>query len=937
MDPITAALAVGAAAGLTSVASQAVQDAYRRLKAALNARFPDLGVHVQALEARPESQSKQSSLAEELADAGAERDTDLMRLAQALLQAVQREAPEAAVRAGVDLERVRAGRSVVIENAEGPDVGVRGRDWEVTGDIRISGARGHRGSDSKRPNSVDMVQSPASPTDRPIANLHQVEAGRDVLLAGRDIIHVAGEPATRALPPEPRAGIPPDLTENFVGRQAELVELRRQLLSHRRVVIQGLGGVGKTQLAVRYLHQYRDAYRDGCFWVRAEDATTLVGDLASLSWRIELPERDEYEHERQIEAVLRWLQQHPSWLLVVDNLEQPVLEAVRHWLPPGLPGHVLITSRMRPRVSVRIGLEPLPRPLAVGFLLARTGQNDTAAAHAVAEALGGLPLALEQAAAYIEVTGRSLASYAALLRTRMSALLREGKPDDYPHTVATTWSLSFARLQREHPASADLLRLCAFLAPDDLPTAVLAEGASELPEHLRESLTDEVGSDRIMTALRGYSLVQFQDSALRVHRLIQWVVRESLTREEQVGWLSAAIRLLSAAMPGEVRHPDTWPLCARLLTHVQTIVGLLGDQELEPRAMVRLLDRLAFYLMIRADHTTAQGLFERALLICERALGPKHVDTARILHHLGRLLQSQGELTAARPLLERAIAIREEALGPEHVETADSMRYLGTLLKDMNQLVAARTLHERALAIYQKTRGPEHPDTARGLNELAIVLHFQGQVHAARRLHERSLAITEKALGHDHPETAISLHNLAWILHELGELAAARQMYERAVAIHEKVDGPEHPATARCLDNLAELLKDLGDLAGARPLYERALAIIEGALGPEHLDTATVLNDFAALLWAQGDMADAQSRYQRALAIRERALGPDHADTASSLHDLAALLQAQGELSAARQLYERALVIREKALGTGHRATVRTRQALDSLPPPVSN
>ena len=150
MDPITAALAVGAAAGLTNVATQAVQDAYGRLKAALSARVPQLGVHIQALEARPESELKQSSLAEELIEAGADGDVELWQLAQALLQVIQKEAPEAAVRAGVDLERVRTGGSVEIEDAEGADVGVRGRDWDVRGDIKIGRARGGGGSD---PNS----------------------------------------------------------------------------------------------------------------------------------------------------------------------------------------------------------------------------------------------------------------------------------------------------------------------------------------------------------------------------------------------------------------------------------------------------------------------------------------------------------------------------------------------------------------------------------------------------------------------------------------------------------------------------------------------------------------------------------------------------------------------------------------------------------------
>jgi hypothetical protein len=194
------------------------------------------------------------------------------------------------------------------------------------------------------------------------------------------------------------------------------------------VALHGLGGVGKTQLAVRYVHQHGAEYPDGCFWLRADQATSLLGDLASLAWRLQLPEREMPEQELQIEAVLRWLRGHSGWLLVLDNLDEPVRAEARRWLPPGLGGHLLTTSRLRLGFT-RVSLEPLPLETATNFLLQRTGQDDAPAARSIAEAVGGLPLALEQAAAYlVENDWRSLADYAQLLQSRMRELLQEGKP-----------------------------------------------------------------------------------------------------------------------------------------------------------------------------------------------------------------------------------------------------------------------------------------------------------------------------------------------------------------------------------------------------------------------------------------------------------------------------------------------------------------------------
>jgi tetratricopeptide (TPR) repeat protein/transcriptional regulator with XRE-family HTH domain len=646
---------------------------------------------------------------------------------------------------------------------------------------------------------------------------------------------VGSKPAA-AMPPESAAGIPPDPIPHFVGREAELEELHRKLVARRRVAVHGLGGIGKTQLVVQYLHSRRTEYPDGVFWLRAEQETSLVGDLASLAWRLRLPERETRQQERQVEAVLGWLRAHERWLLVLDDVAATSMEAVRRWLSPGLPGHLLVTSRT-PMGSARVGLEPLSADVAMGFLLDRAGETDAASALAVAAALGHLPLALEQAAAYLEVSGRDLAGYAGLLGTRLPRLMREGKPEDYPRPVASTWLISFECVAGELPAAAALLRLCAFLAPDDIPVSALRADAGHMPNPLRSALADEVELDRTIGVLARYSLARRQGDGLRIHRLVQAVIRDALGPDQRV-WLGAAVRLLHAVMPEEPQlHPALWPLCARLVVHVQVADELGGAGTEESEAMGALMNRIGAYLRSRGDFDRAKRAYERALSIRESVLGADHPVAADSLSDLAGLLRERGELAAARPLHERALAIRERTLGPDHVETSNSLNNLGFLLRDQGDLRGARSLLERALAIRERALGPDHHGTATILNNLALVLIDQYEPVPARPLLERALAIRERTLGPDHNLTAECLGNLGYLLTLQGELAAARPLLERSVAALRRILGPDHPHTARVQQRLATELQAQGQLAEARDLHAAALATLERTLGPKHLFT----------------------------------------------------------------------------------------------------
>lgn len=282
-------------------------------------------------------------------------------------------------------------------------------------------------------------------------------------------------------------------------------------------------------------------------------------------------------------------------MLVIDNLDEEAFPDFESLMARGLQGHVLVTSRV-PVWEDAYLVEPMSSVVATCFLLGRTEQTDGRAAGEVAGILGGLPLALVQAAGYVKASGHDLANYAQLLRDRLGEMLTEGKPADYPHTVAATWQMSLERMGRHQPAGVALLRLCSFLAPNDIPISVLRGSLGEMPETLQEALADDIAMDRLIAELRRYALVERQGDGLRVHRLVQEVVCGGLSADEHRRWLAAVVEMLGAAYPQDVDNPGRWASCARLLPHVQPTTDLIGDRPIEARATSRMLDRARDYL-----------------------------------------------------------------------------------------------------------------------------------------------------------------------------------------------------------------------------------------------------------------------------------------------------------------------------------------------------
>ncbi|HST22726.1 MAG TPA: FxSxx-COOH system tetratricopeptide repeat protein [Blastocatellia bacterium] len=610
--------------------------------------------------------------------------------------------------------------------------------------------------------------------------------------------------------------IPHLRNRNFTGREDELAALRASLNAGEAAAlvqaraISGLGGVGKTQLAIEYVYRYASDY-DYVWWIRSENPVTLARDYALLAVELDLPEKDATEQHVAVEAVKKWLRRNRRWLLIFDNAEDAKL--VREYIPSGGIGHIIITSR-NPNwagVAKPLSVRPLPIAEAIEFLVKRTGGGqDEATVKALAEALGCLPLALEQASAFIETSGRTLVRYLELFENHQKELMQRSElSTEYPATVATTWSISFQNVERDNPPAAELLRLCAFFAPDDIPLNMITDGAGELPESLAATVIDSFLFDEALIALRKYSLVEVEDEKLSIHRLVQAVIRHAMYEEDVKRWTGVAVHLVNASFPEESYDVRTWPLCATLLPHASVALSHAEAIQFTSNKTARLLNQIGLYLYARAEYTQAKIMHERALAIDEATLSSDHPTVAVRLNNLGNVLKAQGDLAGAKALYERALAIGEATFGPDHLHVATYTNNLGNVLREQGDFAGAKPLLERALAIDETTRGPDHPDVAIDLNNLGNVLKFQGDLDGAKALYKRALAIDEAALGPHHTQVALFANNLGNVLQEQGDFAGAKSLLERSLQIFREFLGDEHPLTKLVQNNLRLLEEDM--------------------------------------------------------------------------------------------------------------------------------
>jgi tetratricopeptide (TPR) repeat protein/transcriptional regulator with XRE-family HTH domain len=736
----------------------------------------------------------------------------------------------------------------------------------------------------------------------------------------------------------------------FTGRDSLLRDLHEELgrkgttVPNQTIILSGLGGVGKTQVAIEYAYRYVYDYA-AILWVAAETQESLMASFTTLADVLYLPERHTREQQPLIKAVHRWLDKHGDWLLIFDNVED--LGLVKPFLPAARSGAVLLTTRLQNGggLAKSIGLKPMTSEEGLQFLLSRTGllnSNDlsntlplkeTQAAQSIIEFMDGLPLALDQAGAYIEATRCSLQNYLHLLQTTQLRLLDERDAyADHPLSVSKTFTLAFERLSQKSALAADLLTVCAFLGSDAIPETFFSEGAVYLGPTFEALAADPLQFNAAIKMLQAYSFVQRNTSTqtLTIHRLLQVVIKERMSEADQRMWAIRVLCAMNQLFPwDEKAQDDYWQIGKHLLPHALVCIAL-GEQWCRDEVpYITLMCHVATYLLESACYIEAESLYNRAL-DAGQALGSDFC-VAEVLCGLARLYWIQDKHGMAELLYRQVLLMLEQVQEAGRPLMVKALCELASLYSRKGKYAEAEALGQRALRMQEQALGMEHPQVASVLYNLAGLCYEQGKYVEAESLYQRALRIRQYALGMEHPQVASVLNNLAEVYRGQGKYVEAEPLYQQALRIWEQGLGPEHPRVAYPLNNLAEVYREQGKYVEAEPLYQRALRIWEQGLGPEHSLITDPLYGLAEIYRVQNKYAEAELFYQRVLRIRRQTLGPEHPEVAETLHYLAAFYQMQLQPLDALSLYQQALAIRERTLGSHHPKTDITRRAYAHL------
>lgn len=559
---------------------------------------------------------------------------------------------------------------------------------------------------------------------------------------------------------------------NLTGRANSLASLRASLTSPQNMgiphIIYGLGGVGKTQLVVHYAYQYASEYKCVC-WIRTSEPATMASDLAALVDTVE--ELRELANgitdtETLAGIACRWLEHTSDWLLIFDNAGS--FDDISKYIPQTSSGHIIITS-LNPNwreVGITIQLDVLEKSAAIEFFLKRTGQSDEAAASDLAEELGCLPLALEQAGAYIEAKGITFSRYLELFKERHRDLWEnESTPARYDHKIATAWSLSMEQVANISPAATGLLRLYSFCAPDAIPVVATATPIPYMPAPLATVFTDELAIHEAIAVLRRYSLVQTGEvpaiafaaadirgivASISIHRLVQMVIREQLPSDEYNVWAEAALKFTNYLFPANSDDASTWPLSAILLPHAFATISFVEPLRLVLPQTSRLLTQLGGYLVGRAQYREAKELSERALAINETIYPPINREIGVCLGNIGLCSRELDEFQQEFDYMKRALDIATQLFDPTDDQVALRFNHMGVAHSDIGNMLAARTTSKHALDILQTKYGRDDPRIVPALSNYASMLWQSNELNEAKALDEQVLRIVRITYGQNH-------------------------------------------------------------------------------------------------------------------------------------------------------------------------------------------
>ena len=721
----------------------------------------------------------------------------------------------------------------------------------------------------------------------------------------------------------------PQRNKNFTGRDELLAALRESITGKITAVVpqphalHGLGGVGKTLTAVEYVYRYRHTY-DVVWWIPSDQTFMVKTALADLAPHLGLASATVSGIEdaaRDVLDALRRGEPYDKWLLVFDNADQPedLLDSI-----PRDSGHVLITSRNHRWASLvdAVPVDVFHRAESVEFLTKRVRNAVTEdEAARLAEQLGDLPLALEQAGALLFERGMTSSEYLEQLAERTSQLLSQGRPAEYPVPMTAAWSVSVTNLSETLPEAVDLLRICAFFGSEAIPREAISKAPDGLRPELAALIDDPIRLGRAVGELGRYALARLDilGRTILVHRLVQKLVQDELSPEEQQRIRHEVHLLLAAYNAGDPDDDTSWPKYSKLLGHLAPAkVSDCQAPEVRDFAI-----RMLRYLFSSGDYHSAQTVADDFIEQWSAESGHEHPDVIQVQLAQTNTLRELGEYDAAAELNGRVLAAAEKTLGPDHDVTLWSLRGSAADLRALGDFPAALERDREALRRYEERYGPDSSGTLRAVNNLAIDYGLISDYTRAQQLHRRShMGWRQQESRPVMASLLNALNGLARAVRLSGNYSEACDLGDDAYARSLDVLGAEHNWTLRTGKDLSIALRRNGEFERAEEIavqvQDRCVRLF-GLAAPDTLAAAMCLSN----LWRTTNrLAEATDLVNDSAARYAEVFQPDHPYSLACLTNLAILRRVQGDPEAARKLNERALAGLEVKLSRDHHYTL---------------
>ena len=760
---------------------------------------------------------------------------------------------------------------------------------------------------------------------------------RDQAQATEELLKALGHPpklADKLTAPEPRypRTIPPvwhvpTRNASFTGRNEVLEKLHDQLIgTSTPVALHGLGGVGKTQVAQEYAHRFMADY-DVVWWVPAEQQDLINPNLADLAPHLGIRQADSTDESAElVKEALRRGHPYDRWLLIFDNADEP--EDVEGLFPGG-PGHVIVTSRNPAWSQVA---EPLPidvfsRAESLSFLQRRVPSLSEADAASVADALGDLPLAIEQAGAWLSATGLPVSQYIMEIKDQFAATMALSQPSNYPTSVAVTYRLSFERLKKQAPAAARLLELCACFAPDPISLTLLNsdEMIQSLIPHDKRLKAARSVLGLLITDITRFSLAKIDrdvgSNSIQVHRLIQLAILDQMPSEEYREETKHEVhKILAGARPrqGETDDPGNWARYGLIWPHLGPSEVWNCDGE-EPRQL--LIDRVR-YLWKRGDYEDALQAARRLEVQWLDKIGPDDEQLLSLRFQIANVLRSQGKFQAAYELDTEILARQQELLGEDHPSTLLTAGSKGGDLRGLGRFREALDLDEQTHRANRDLLGSDDPSTLSSANNLAIDLRLVGDPYRARDLDQETLNYRQVVLGPDHPYTLHSASMLARDMREAGDYQGSAELLQATYERYFRVLGEDFVETLRTGKSLAVSLRKVGELERAYNLTKDLEARCARIYGDRHPDSLACRLNLAADLSAREEKAAAFDTAALVLEVYQATLGGAHPFTLVAENNMSTYLRGIGSHPEALVMVDETLSVMHDQLGADHPFTL---------------